>query len=390
MLILYNTLYYIRFTILSINFIRGNNMKRNPSIELCRLLACLIVIGVHTSLSAAVNEHSWDTFRLFLNCLLADGVAIFFMITGAFLFNNDYCRLLKKTLKHIIIPLIIFSIIGFYCFDWLFDKQPLSLHIAASKYIDTFRTLLSWQNPISHSVHLWYLYVYILVILIYPLLKAFVDYLDADTNRTKIFLIGTFIFLIMNDISSNSLGTFSHHSINALVPASIEIIWGHILYKYQKIFTRKLAIPVSIFLFFSLNYLRSLIQLHRYSLETPNNYILFWYSSIGIICASAIFIFCFSVIKAPVPSNIIQKFICWLASYTFPVYLIHIPIRDLLATYNVPTMLNHFMFSHFSEFIADILYNSSIVLIIFVICLIISILFRNIKKLLNKVIHCFA
>lgn len=52
-------------------------MKRNPSIELCRLLACLIVIGVHTSLSAAVNEHSWDTFRLFLNCLLADGVAIF-------------------------------------------------------------------------------------------------------------------------------------------------------------------------------------------------------------------------------------------------------------------------------------------------------------------------
>lgn len=216
MLILYNTLYYIRFTILSINFIRGNNMKRNPSIELCRLLACLIVIGVHTSLSAAVNEHSWDTFRLFLNCLLADGVAIFFMITGAFLFNNDYCRLLKKTLKHIIIPLIIFSIIGFYCFDWLFDKQPLSLHIAASKYIDTFRTLLSWQNPISHSVHLWYLYVYILVIFIYPLLKAFVDYLDADTNRTKIFLIGTFIFLIMNDISSNSLGAFSHHSINAL------------------------------------------------------------------------------------------------------------------------------------------------------------------------------
>lgn len=102
----------------------------------------------------------------------------------------------------------------------------------------------------------------------------------------KIFLIGTFIFLIMNDISSNSLGTFSHHSINALVPASIEIIWGHILYKYQKIFTRKLAIPVSIFLFFSLNYLRSLIQLHRYSLETPNNYILFWYSSIGIICVS--------------------------------------------------------------------------------------------------------
>ena len=70
----------------------------------------------------------------------------------------------------------------------------------------------------------WYLYVYILVILIYPLLKAFVEYLDADTKRTKIFLIGTFVFLVINDISSNSLAAFSHHSINALVPASIEII----------------------------------------------------------------------------------------------------------------------------------------------------------------------
>ena len=56
----------------------------------------------------------------------------------------------------------------------------------------------------------------------------------------------------------------------------------------------------------------------------------------------------------------------------------------------IRTIYHLLMFSHFSEFIADILYNSSIVLIIFVICLIISILFRNIKKLLNKVIHCFA
>ena len=72
-------------------------MKRNPSIELSRLLACLIVIGVHTSLSATITEHSWDASRLFFNCLLADGVAIFFMITGAFLFNNNYDKLLRKT-----------------------------------------------------------------------------------------------------------------------------------------------------------------------------------------------------------------------------------------------------------------------------------------------------
>ena len=65
-------------------------MKRNPSVELMRIFACLVVVGVHTCLSA-VSGDSVDKGRLFISCLLADGVAVFWIIMGFFLFGrSDY------------------------------------------------------------------------------------------------------------------------------------------------------------------------------------------------------------------------------------------------------------------------------------------------------------
>ena len=58
-------------------------MKRNPSVELMRIFACLVVVGVHTCLSA-VSGDSVDKGRLFISCLLADGVAVFWIIMGFF------------------------------------------------------------------------------------------------------------------------------------------------------------------------------------------------------------------------------------------------------------------------------------------------------------------
>ena len=63
-------------------------MKRDPGVEFMRILACLMVIGIHTALYAQVDG-SWIFSRVFFNCIVADGVAVFFMITGFFLFQYD-------------------------------------------------------------------------------------------------------------------------------------------------------------------------------------------------------------------------------------------------------------------------------------------------------------
>ena len=51
-------------------------MKKDTSVELARLLACFIVIGVHTKLSV-IGDCVGDFSRLYICCILADGVAVF-------------------------------------------------------------------------------------------------------------------------------------------------------------------------------------------------------------------------------------------------------------------------------------------------------------------------
>ena len=58
-------------------------MKRDPAVEFMRILACLMVIGIHTALYALVGSQ-WILSRVFFYCIVADGVAVFFMITGFF------------------------------------------------------------------------------------------------------------------------------------------------------------------------------------------------------------------------------------------------------------------------------------------------------------------
>ena len=51
------------------------------------------------------------------------------------------------------------------------------------------KTLLSWSNPILGMGHLWYVYVYILLMIWSPITYAFIKYLNEDSRREKCFLI---------------------------------------------------------------------------------------------------------------------------------------------------------------------------------------------------------
>ena len=143
-------------------------MKRNPSVELMRIFACLVVVGVHTCLSA-VSGDSVDKGRLFISCLLADGVAVFWIIMGFFLFGrSDYKKTVLHAVKSVLIPMAVLSVIIFYLGPWIMDGEALtdSVSHSADEYSGVLRKLLSWSNPVDGMGHLWYLYVYMLVILL--------------------------------------------------------------------------------------------------------------------------------------------------------------------------------------------------------------------------------
>ena len=151
-------------------------MKRDSSVELSRIIGSLIVVGVHVCLPA-FTEMGCDRSRLFISCLVADGVAVFWLITGCFLFQNtSYVKLIKRTGKHIVIPMAVLSVFIFYFGDFLQRGTSLadSVMHPLSDYKEVVKSLFMWTNPVGDLGHLWYLYVYILVILIFPVLKSFV------------------------------------------------------------------------------------------------------------------------------------------------------------------------------------------------------------------------
>lgn len=361
-------------------------MKRDPAVELMRILACLMVIGIHTALYALVDSQ-WILSRVFFNCIVADGVAVFFMITGFFLFQNkSYKNLLKRTWKNLGIPTVIYSVAGFFLFGWLLNGKSLdvSMHISGKTAGTALKKLASWSNPVPHSDHLWYIYVYVLLMIVFPVLKCFGDYLDEDQKRTKCFLVITFAAFVLNDISGNTFLAFDNHSINGLVPASIELIWGHILYKNRRKFTKK-WIPVSVMGFLLVNLVRALIQRRQYIADGTPSCVLFWFSAMGLFCAACVVCFCLALFQGEKKKKKSDTLICRIASYTFMIYLLHMAVRDLLSRFGYQDWLNEVIFGRFPGKAGMVLYMAAIMGSIFGISLIPAVLLRRIHGFVKNV-----
>lgn len=345
----------------------------------------MIVVGVHTCLGTVVDGHQ-DVSRLYIACIFADGVAVFWLLMGFFLFNNKrYDKLLLKTVRSIIVPMFIFSVFLFWTGEWLIEGIPFwdGMTHASTQIIPALKTLLTWRNPVKNAGHLWYLYIYVLIILIFPVLKSFVDYLDQEPKRQKYFMMISAGFLLLNDITDNKLAGFSHYSINGVIPAALEVIWGHILYENIAYIKRKFVTIISVITFFGMNFIREIIQYQRY-LTNQGNSILYWYSLIGLICALSICIFVFSI-SSTIKSQKMKLRIINMASYTFLIYLVHTTVNKIMGRLGVQ--------SAFLKTIQDIMgngwkfeivYTITILFAVFSISLLVAFVLKRICKIINN------
>ena len=364
---------------------KSRSNKRDPAIELARIIGCLIVIGVHT-LIGYEHEDGWDTSLLFLGMIFADGVAIFWVITGAFLYNNtNYKRLLAKQIKAIIIPMTIIGTLYFYLGNWILGYSSFweSINHTKEDYFKVFHNLIRWENGIGGLPHFWYLFVYLFLVLLFPVLKSFVDYLDSSKNRIIVFMIVSFVLIVINDITYNELFGFSHHSINGVVPAAIYSIWGHIIYNNRDKLKIRYAI-YSLFLFFLANFIRLLIQIDRVNDGNLNKSIMSWSSSFGLICSICVVCFCICIMKDRKKGVSIINYI---ASYTMAIYLIHWVVKDYIFLKGVASFLLSELCGRFKGFLGECLFSVAIITV-FSMCFIMIFLYRVIVKLLKNIMGC--
>lgn len=317
------------------------NMKKDPAVELARIFGCLLVVGVHcwiNNFGVAIQSKSGT----YIACIFADGVAVFWIISGFFMYKNySYKQTLKRTIKSIVIPMLLLSAAMFFVLNNYLNGNGwhFILH-SKDDYKWILNSLLIWTNPVDRLGHFWYLYVYFLLMLCSPVIAAFIKYLEEDTKREKLFLVLTFLLLVWNDLSNNQMGRFEHHAFAGAFPAAIESVWGYLIYKYRDRLRKRRYIFISAGAFLGLNLLRMAIQLGRYHrIQDAATYILYWFSSIGLLCAICVIAFSFAAIHSR-KATVVNRAICWLASYTFSIYLLHPVVNSFLDMYEVRSRLS--------------------------------------------------
>lgn len=362
------------------------NKTRSPrafAVELLRLIACLIVIGVHTLLPYS-NSDAYKFWHTFLSCLVADGVAVFWMITGCFLFKRKVMTVWKHAIRTIGLPLVIAT-----CLGWVlsYNQAP---GFNYSDFSALKNSLFCFAPAVPGMTHLWYLYVNLFVLALFPLLKLIVTWIDLEKRRQLLFVLVAVLLFIVNDISGNRILQFGFGWNSGFIPAIIEMILGHLIYKYLRNWNSRKPSIVFFLIFVITNLLRATVFLTASNNEPSNYHVLYWYSFFGLLCAASLMLGIFSAVNCvktqskknkPIYLKAINQrcvqTVYILASYSFLIYIIHYPLLIILNGMGFQTWVETTLLPINYGFKQEIQYWFSMVTIVFTLSLLVSYCIRS-------------
>lgn len=302
--------------------------ERDITVEILRIIGCLLVVGTHTKLDLYVNGQP-DFSRVFIYAILADGVNIFWMILGFFCFDSrlTYAQQLKQTVKRILLPMVLFSALCFYFGGWLIRGETLlqSVTHTWADYQHIFTEgLLRWRPAIDYTGHLWFLFTYALVMVLLPALKGLNRMIGTKRKTKIIIVVCIFVVFAANDVLLNGLCHFSYYAIGSLIPTICLVLIGRFLYEERERFDRNWKWgSTGIMLFIAGNVIRTILQYQCFLMPESPSHLLQWYSGFGILSAIGIFLavygFCgyFKIKEKP------AKVICHFGKLTMYIFLLH-------------------------------------------------------------------
>ena len=293
--------------------------SRNFSVSLAKFLASVAVILCHAHIYT-INNTTSEFFRPTFTVILADGVAFFFFITGFYYFKTDhYKTLLKKTFFKVALPGFAMITFYYYFYNLLVRKESFAESgvLTLSSQLTFYKDLISFQKTDVY----WYVYAYLLVVIFFPVLKGFYQYLIEDEKREKHFLFISLGLLIFNDLFQNHFLRFDFSGVSVLVPTALLTLWGALLFRHKEDWFKDLSAQKSILLWLILSLVRACIYTYTSTHEITtilNSY----YSCFGFLSA---FLLLNTIFKLSPEQNTskVGNVIHWLSSYTYPIYLIH-------------------------------------------------------------------
>lgn len=351
------------------------NKERDWTVELMRIVGCLMVIGCHTVPGSIQNlsDRGVNT-GLLLSCFVGDGVAIFWAITGFFLFSNfNYKKLLKRTAWRILLPYAVYTVFIFYLYDAFISHVPLteSLSHSAKEYFALFCNALTLEVVPQHSEHLWYVVTYLILIAVSPLFCGFGIRTADDKVTAKWCVLFLVALLLLNDFSCRNTLGISHHGAGSLCGALIFVLYGNILYHNRDKIIWKGWIVLAPILFVAITVL-------RYAVAAYNIGVICWYTTFGIINTTLVAAFCQSLSKIKATWT---KPVTVLGSYTFAVYVVHFFVIQLLFSKGLFTKLSaEIIGADNRNLFLCILYHLTAIFIVFIVSIMLCVFIRFVRK----------
>lgn len=371
--------------------VKTETKKRDISVDLIRLFACLSVIGTQLCLQVlnqAYNRIDWG--RLLEKSFFTDGVPLFFMITGFFIANGrNYKKIWKSTIMKVLTPSIIYILFSQIFYMFIVNKESimwcLQNILTNLNIVQIFKGILTGNLTIINTLcdHLWYILSYVKIIIWIPVLWLVCKEEKSSKLARRIIIAFGIIATVITDIQRFiTIPTIGAVKILGLVDMELlYVLLGYELFVHKdKMKNNKKVFILSAIGFIIVNFIRYRIEMQYMVLNSYTNIVgrenfLGWqYTCLNII--SGLFIFT-SIYSLEIKSEKISKIILWLADKTFGIYLIH---------YLLIAKIDLYKFEKIERFYFEVLYLVIGIAVIFISSLVIVLILRTIKEIL---LNCY-
>jgi surface polysaccharide O-acyltransferase-like enzyme len=354
--------------------------SKNHSIELVRIIACLLVIMAHCQLGV-VENNAIVSGRLAFSTFIADDVPLFLLVTGFFFFgriksDSDIIQTFhykaKSFLSRVYIPTIVYILISIF-YRYFTEHLP-SIADADWDYLGRFIFKLAPGD------HLWYICTYMSFVFFFPML-AFVCQDNPQKNKLRRLLLGIAIGgAVVGDIQY-----FLRMSMFELD----KFLWGYctifLILGYElSLFIRKFdGRQNKLFVIGAVTYLLGFFI--KFGLQ---NYMFTEYGYIDnrfrwlqcapcFVTATGLFIFVYALGSFIKANSISAKFINYIGSCTFAIYLFHFLVIN--TTTNLQGNIWR-KFSYATTFHNAAAYYISYAFAVFGITLLVAIIFKYVVE----------
>lgn len=359
---------------------------RDISIDLLRIVACLIVIATHLALTTYnIYEVQVDWSRLFTKCFLADGVGIFFIITGFFISNGrDYKKNLKNALKKIVLPSFIVLVISQVFYKFLINQETF-INCLLNFGPENIKTILSSilhgevHTTIPVAAHLWYIFDYIKIIIIFPILQLLCKNENQSKLARRILMILAISNMLLQDIQKFWIPEMGRLEIfSVLDPKLLMVLVGYELYCLKdKIKNNKKCAIIGFAVFAIINIIRYKCEMQYMIINqlVKEEAFVSWDTIFGLISAISLFV---GIYSFEINNQFLSKIISKLGGMTFGIYLVH---------FMIIAKIDIFKFEKISTVKFELLYMFLGTLVIFLLSSIIILCIKTINKFKQKLLN---